>query len=209
MAKRPRRRGTRQHALWTSKRPNGETDDDILRRSWRRCGASELRRRLGKRTWLAIYYRAIKLGLPRYAPQGYESLCAAARRLGYARDQLAHLLRRVGVCTVRFPADKGLNAKSPVYVEIGDADEAVDFVTKTAETLVHASRRHRIDERTLIRELTAAGWVRPALRPKQHVYVESALIDRVMEAYRKTPRGKIGPARARAAELRKAALRAA
>lgn len=145
---------------WTDK------EDRVLRDSWgggltvpgiarhlhRRCGT--------KRTPVAVYLRARKLGLPVGCPQGWEYLSHAAERTGYNVKQLRRILAWAGLDIRRalvspHAAAKAEREKAHIVIP-DDVDDAVARWLK-AHTLAEVAQQWGTTTRRASARLRAAG----------------------------------------------------
>jgi hypothetical protein len=133
-------------------------EDRVLVREWGEVTQRVLRAKLRGRTWGAIVERAGDLGLPMGVPQGWETLTAAARRLGYATATLRALLARRGITTKRWVGRGG--TRPFTIVEATCATEAVEAELeerRRIETIADAARARGVGEQNLRRALLLMG----------------------------------------------------
>lgn len=168
--------GERHGAPWT------EEDDARLRLVWGERTTPGVARAMG-RTTTAVYFRAVRIGLPVGCPQGKEYLTHAARRAGFTLKTLRRILERASVAmraAMSMPRGRR-TGRHHFVVDPQDVDDAVaDHMA--CETPSRASERHRVRVATLTQLLAAAGHVRP--QRGRRWLVPSATIDAVMAARR-------------------------
>lgn len=159
-------------------------DDRVLRRMWETDRLSAIARTLD-RTEQAVFQRAWELGMSRGIPRGHEYLNTAARRTGFAREQLAKILRWAGVAMHLTESHPSMKRSSHYrYVDTYDVDEAIARWMRT-ENVTAAARSRRLCEDTLRRWLLEAGHTPPKLRrgqQKPHWRLDGDVIDRVVAA---------------------------
>lgn len=137
-----------------------------------------------RRKQSAIALKARQIGLKTEAPEGWETLEAAARRTGYCPETLGKVLRWAGT-TMRAPYSPSyhtpLNVRRAkrVVVEACEVDEAIERWHKT-ELLAVAARRHGLRADALLRLLRRYGLEIMQVGRRKHVRVWSAEVDRMM-----------------------------
>lgn len=168
--------GLKKLGRWSS------TDD---RRLWSLWGETplEIIASLMGRTAIVVYEHARKIGLRCGAPQGFEYLSAAARRVGFTREQLRPILQWAGVRLRRTMSKPGSRLRSSMVMPC-EVDAAVAEWHRT-ETIESARRRLGIAHPTLRRWLIEAKAngdqsvpERPGVR-RAHWHVPSTVIDKV------------------------------
>lgn len=167
-------------------RPWTDAEDAKLRVLWAVHPIQEIASTLN-RTRLACYRRGRALGI---APQGYESLRAAAERTGYSRGGIRRILNWAHVRMLRAVVREEPKTDRPKQlrwiVEPSDVDDAIARWHET-ETLECAAARHNMIGQKLRRLWLAAapfGVEIPRHRRWKQVRISSSLVDEMVEAYR-------------------------
>jgi hypothetical protein len=173
-------RGVRHYKRWSRE------DDRRLCLLWGTATVERIAAQMG-RTPLTVYWRGRKLGLPCGVPERGEYLTHAAKRTGFATQQLRVVLRAAGVRlrqTMSAPRD---TSRTYHWVDPFDVDEAVALwmSTETADT---AAQRLGVCGDTIVRLMAVAG-VEPLKtarkrQPKQHRRYRTEDVDRVVAAWR-------------------------
>ena len=131
------------------------------------------------------------MGLPFSVPQGYETLCAAARRTGFAGETLKGILVRAGV---KFRRNYGRSNKLAPRVRYWMVDpEEVDRAVRDhlhLENLTDASYRLAVSQPQLRKLMVDAGRLEPGNRRGQRVLLDPTIYDEVVSKWRETPVGR-------------------
>jgi len=149
-----------------------------LHTHWRMVDDRQLKRLLRRRSWRAIFAKAVELGLPRALPPGHESIASAIRRTGHRRRPLLRILRRHGVPL----HTRGIaRRQQSTYVSQARVDCAVAN-ERRLESAEQAARRLQIDRATLTILLCEQGHRVP--RGRSVLRLPSEVFDELVGAYR-------------------------
>jgi hypothetical protein len=150
--KRAGRAGLKRRPLWTP------VEDERLRLLWGDgLTLATIASRIG-RPQAGVYLRAQQLGLTSAAPQGFEYLWDAARRVGFSKETLVRILRAGGKTIYPAPS-RPLGREAAFHrriVQPTDVDDAVAAWLKT-ERANTAARRLGIDGQALRNRLARLG----------------------------------------------------
>lgn len=176
-------------------KPTRYTVEEVqyIRDGWGTVPIAEMAKHVGRRVETVYHYANNVLGLKAGVPQGYESLAAAARRMGFAASTLRYILNARGV-PVRPRPTSGVKSNGgkakfhAVMVDSFDAESAVEWYTHS-ETIYQASRRTGYDASSLRRILVRAG-VKLETRPMRPNFrrIMTSEIDRAMAEWEETVR---------------------
>lgn len=140
-------------------------DERRLAELWGAMSTRQIAKRLG-RTPDAVYGRAQQNGVIEAERADVETLNEAARRTGYTRQWLIHILRRAGVINVSVSrCSRAYKMRNYYALEKADVDEAVtSWVSR--ESLGAAAKRIGWGEARLANALKRIGVTRPAELPR-------------------------------------------
>lgn len=159
--------------------------DRALVMLWGEFTVTRIARKLS-RTPLTVYFRARKLELRCGAPQGFEYLSHAARRVGFDAVTLRRILRWAGVgLRQAMSRPDATGRRRHFFVDPFDVDHAIEAWHAT-ETVQGAARRLGMCDETLRKWLLDArrdgddGVPEKPSGAKQHWRVPSTAIERVV-----------------------------
>lgn len=182
MKPRPAARGAHHHyRRWTTR------EDRYLREPWGFVPRDAILAHIG-RSWLAIYWRAQKIGVGLGAPQGREYLTHAAKRTGYDVATLRRIL--AWGCVDMVPIASRARTDRPMHhVDPIDVDEAIALWHRTETPASAVRQRGDVCRGETLRKWLRAAGVLPAGRMsrvkrgskrKPHERFLSTDIDRVI-----------------------------
>lgn len=155
-----------------------------LSRHWGALAPRLLRARLPGRTWLGIYRQAQSLGLPTGIPQGWVSLCRAAKRLGYSHASVVRALAaRARVAVRTNPCRRWCLRADRHYVEWDAILRAAERENRDLEVIGPAATRRGIATGRLWQWCHDADLLPPVpegRRRRSPVRLPSAVIDRLV-----------------------------
>ena len=136
-------------------------EEAILTEYWPDGGVRTLREQLPKRNWAGMRAHAKRMGLPERW-QGYLTVAAAAKRLGYDRDTVLAALKAASVTTYMRGGKK--TASTPKYRHrVVEWDEAQDAMLSwmARGRPIDAAKEAGVPYRTLLDWLKASGVYTP------------------------------------------------
>lgn len=136
-------------------------EEAILAEYWPDGGVRTLRERLPNRNWAGMRAHAKRMGLPERW-QGYLTVAAAARRLGYDRDTVLAALKAANVTTYMRGGKKSVSA-SKFRHRVVEWDEAQDAMLSwmARGRPIDAAKEAGVPYRTLLDWLKASGVYTP------------------------------------------------
>ena len=163
-------------------------EDKTLSNLWGEIPFHMIPHRMG-RTEMSIHCRAKKIGLAMHAPDGWESLSGAAKRVGMTLASFRRMLewafengaiektRKIG--RLAYTARRKGRRYNHRVIEASEVDDAIEAWCKSEEVEV-AARSRGVSAPTLRRALRMAGVPRPPL--KAHWRLTTEVIDRALAA---------------------------
>lgn len=146
--------------------------------------------KLGKelrRTPQAIHHRGRDLELPFGVPQGFESVAAAARRVGMSGHGFRSLVRSSASTGAKIPiyflpkdpqGRKGRRKERKGYVSPDTVDQAVAWWTRETDTIHAAAHRFGLSVQMLSERVRLLGEKRARLRPGSPWRLPAELLER-------------------------------
>jgi hypothetical protein len=141
--------GLKKRRHWTDK------EASWLRSNWGVEPMDTLCARL-RRSRASVHWKAEKIGLKVGAPEGWETITAAARRSGYAVSSLRNILAWADAKIIlAYHATRQTKCRRMI-VESFDVDDAVERWL-ASEYLHSAAKARRMGDRTLLQMMLACG----------------------------------------------------
>jgi hypothetical protein len=153
---------------------------------WERGSEMRVIRRVMGRSRRSIFEKAKRLGLTLGCPEGFEYLTDAFKRVGVCNsNQMRSILNWAGV---KIRTTLSSEKATTHFVDPFEVDDAMKRWCN-AETLRHASRRHRIRPRTLRVLIVEHNAADPGPNKKPHWRLDPDVVDKLVSEYRKARKG--------------------